>query len=341
MDVKAYTDHLLSVGLKYLASDLYILPCADHYQLSFRLQQMKIIQGELKTADAEKIILYFKYLAEMDVGERRKIQAGSTSLVVNDQSIRLRFSTVADHQQRESIVIRFLYDFQGEKSLNYFLPYQQRDLEHLMKKRGLYLFSGPIGSGKTTTMYKLAKKEALKNKQVITIEDPVEIEENLFLQLQTNEKIQITYDSLVQVSLRHRPDILIVGEIRDEQTAAAVVRGALTGHTVFSTVHAPSIEGVIARLAELGVSRSDLKQVLCALVYQRILPVRCPLCGETRCSPICDHILLEKKQAVLYDIYAGPFSNQEQIKSNWSKLLRKVWCYGYITKETYLAEAIN
>ena len=104
-------------------------------------------------------------------------------------------------------------------------------------------------------------KDLAKNQQVITIEDPVEMEQPAFLQLQINEAIEATYERLVQLCLRHRPDILIVGEIRDEQTARAVVRGALTGHTIFSTVHASDGRGVWLRLIELGVSPRRVEAV--------------------------------------------------------------------------------
>ena len=122
-----------------------------------------------------------------------------------------------------------------------------------MGGRGLYLFSGPVGSGKTSLMYKFAR-EYFKDQQVICIEDPVELVEAEFLQLQVNKVIGNDYDALIKLSLRHRPDLLIVGEIRDSQTARAVLRASLTGYTVFSIVHARSISGVVARLKELGLT---------------------------------------------------------------------------------------
>ena len=119
-------------------------------------------------------------------------------------------------------------------------------------------------------MYQLVR-EKFPDKQVITIEDPVEIKQEQMLQLQLNSDIGMTYDELIKLSLRHRPDILIIGEIRDSETARAVVRASLTGAIVFSTIHAKSIPGVYERLLELGVSKQELENSLRAIVYQRLI----------------------------------------------------------------------
>ena len=122
-------------------------------------------------------------------------------------------------------------------------------------------------------MYHLARLK-FPNQQVLTIEDPVEIKQDDMLQLQLNEAIGATYDNLIKLSLRHRPDLLIIGEIRDQATARAVIRASLTGATVFSTVHAKSISGVYARLLELGVREEELKNALQGIAYQRLIKGR-------------------------------------------------------------------
>lgn len=147
---------------------------------------------------------------------------------------------------------------------------QLPELRKKIQARGLYLFSGPVGSGKTTLMYHLAQLK-FSGQQVMSIEDPVEIKQEAMLQLQLNETIGMTYDSLIKLSLRHRPDLLIIGEIRDQETARAVVRASLTGATVFSTIHAKSVRGVYERLLELGVSEDELRMVLQGVCYQRLI----------------------------------------------------------------------
>ena len=144
------------------------------------------------------------------------------------------------------------------------------ELGEQYRQRGLYLFAGPVGSGKTTLMHELAKS-FFKGQQVMSIEDPVEIKQDDMLQLQLNEAIGLTYENLIKLSLRHRPDLLIIGEIRDSETARAVVRASLTGATVFSTIHAKSIRGVYERLLELGVSEEELAVVLQGVCYQRLI----------------------------------------------------------------------
>ena len=114
-------------------------------------------------------------------------------------------------------------------------------------------------------------KEKFSGQQVITIEDPVEIVAPDLLQFQLNEAIGNTYDSLIKLSLRHMPDLVIVGEIRDQETARAVMRASLTGYTVFSTIHAKSIAGVYARLLELGVTKEEINNSLSGVVYQRLI----------------------------------------------------------------------
>ena len=119
-------------------------------------------------------------------------------------------------------------------------------------------------------MHELAKS-LFKGQQVMSIEDPVEIKQEDMLQLQLNETIGLTYENLIKLSLRHRPDLLIIGEIRDSETARAVVRASLTGATVFSTIHAKSIRGVYERLLELGVTEEELAVVLQGVCYQRLI----------------------------------------------------------------------
>ena len=119
-------------------------------------------------------------------------------------------------------------------------------------------------------MHQLAQ-ERFADQQIMSIEDPVEIKQAGMLQLQLNEAIGLTYESLIKLSLRHRPDLLIIGEIRDAETARAVVRASLTGMTVFSTIHAKSVRGVYERLLELGVTEAELKVVLQGICYQRLI----------------------------------------------------------------------
>lgn len=164
-------------------------------------------------------------------------------------------------------------------------------------------------------MYQLVQ-EKFPDKQIITIEDPVEIQQDNMLQLQLNDEIGMTYDELIKLSLRHRPDILIIGEIRDSDTAHAVIRASLTGAVVFSTIHAKSISGVYARLLELGISQQELENSLHAVVYQRLIG-----------------------GGGVIDVAKDGF--KEHQPSNWNQKMDQLVAQGHLSKEQAAIEKIT
>ncbi|MDR2977387.1 MAG: Flp pilus assembly complex ATPase component TadA [Streptococcaceae bacterium] len=261
------SNELLQAATEISASDLYILPYFDHYQVLLRNSFSRKKIADLSEEKASALISHFKFVAGMNVGEKRRTQLGSVLYEFSDQKRRLRLSTVGNYQGQESLVIRLLHDF--NQNLEFWFQ-DDREAESLINSRGLYLFSGPVGSGKTSLMYQIALNK-FADKQVVTIEDPVEVIEPNFLQLARNDIIGNSYDDLIKLSLRHMPDLVIVGEIRDEKTARAVIRASLTGFTVFSTVHAKSIPGVWARMREVGVNEAELENALRGVLYQRLL----------------------------------------------------------------------
>ncbi|WP_122645919.1 competence type IV pilus ATPase ComGA [Enterococcus mediterraneensis] len=267
MDIEKFTDELIFFGRQERMQDLAIHPYEEHMRVLFRKNTSIHLYKELSFEDAHQVISRFKYLGKMDIGEKRKVQLGAITYRTKEFIQRLRLSTVGDYRLQESLVARFLYPL-SDDTQHFFLPEQLLIVTQQTRPTGLYLFSGPTGSGKTTLMYHLAKKE---DGQVITIEDPVEIEEPQFLQLQTNEKIQQTYDQLIQLSLRHRPDLLIIGEIRDKKTAAAAIRAALTGHKVFATIHARGVAETLDRIRDLVGENQELEHCLAGVIYQRLL----------------------------------------------------------------------
>ncbi|GAX48086.1 competence type IV pilus ATPase ComGA [Pseudolactococcus reticulitermitis] len=250
------------------ASDVYILPVKQGFSVVFRKSTQRETAQLLSEADGQSLISHFKFTAGMNVGEKRRPQLGSCLYDFGDKKFRLRLSSAGDFESRESLVIRLLHS--ADKPLAFWFDADLSQVENLVARRGLYLFSGPVGSGKTTLMHHIAKQK-FSGQQVITIEDPVEIVAPELLQFQLNETIGNTYDSLIKLSLRHMPDLVIVGEIRDQETARAVMRASLTGYTVFSTIHAKSISGVYARLLELGVTKEEIKNSLSGVVYQRLI----------------------------------------------------------------------
>jgi len=265
--VQILAQELITLAKKQGAQDIYFIPKEKIYELHMRVGDERHL---INTYDFEKlgaVISHFKFIAGMNVGEKRRSQLGSCDYQHGDKVSSLRLSTVGDYRGHESLVIRLLHD--QEQELRFWFQ-DLIELEKGFRKRGLYLFAGPVGSGKTTLMHELAKS-LFKGQQVMSIEDPVEIKQEEMLQLQLNEAIGLSYENLIKLSLRHRPDLLIIGEIRDSETARAVVRASLTGATVFSTIHAKSVRGVYERLLELGVSEDELAVVLQGVCYQRLI----------------------------------------------------------------------
>lgn len=258
---------LIAEGRTRRAQDIYIIPRKEVYDVFFRIGDERVFVRSEEPQQAASLISHFKFLAGMNVGEKRRSQLGSCDYDIGDEEVSLRLSSVGDYRGLESLVIRLLFD--GKQELTYWFDGLEQ-VKSAVSRRGLYIFAGPVGSGKTTLMHQLVN-DKFAGQQVISIEDPVEIKADHFLQLQLNESIGMTYDSLIKLSLRHRPDVLIIGEIRDTETARAVVRASLTGAIVLSTVHAKSISGVYDRLLELGVSPEEIDNCLAGVCYQRLI----------------------------------------------------------------------
>ncbi len=268
MMIKEMAQRILENAADFEVNDIYLLPVEKGFSVVFRKSTHRDNYLLLSNADGQSLISHFKFTAGMNVGEKRRPQLGACLYVFSGKKFRLRLSSAGDFENRESVVIRLLHH--ADRPLDFWFETDVQRIENLVAKRGLYLFSGPVGSGKTTLMHYIAKQK-FSGQQVITIEDPVEIVAPELLQFQLNEMIGNTYDSLIKLSLRHMPDLVIVGEIRDKETARAVMRASLTGYTVFSTIHAKSISGVYARLMELGVTREEIKNSLSGVVYQRLI----------------------------------------------------------------------
>ena len=265
--VQEIAQKIIATAKKKRAQDIYFIPKEATYELHMRIGDERCLVDSYEFNVLAAVISHFKFVAGMNVGEKRRSQLGSCDYQYDEKVSSLRLSTVGDYRGHESLVIRLLHD--EEQDLHFWFQ-DIGELGKQYRQRGLYLFAGPVGSGKTTLMHELAKS-LFKGQQVMSIEDPVEIKQEDMLQLQLNEAIGLSYENLIKLSLRHRPDLLIIGEIRDSETARAVVRASLTGATVFSTIHAKSIRGVYERLLELGVTEEELAVVLQGVCYQRLI----------------------------------------------------------------------
>ena len=270
MTIEHDFNNLMADAVRKRVSDIYLLPQGEKYFLKMRSQNRISLYAQLTVIEGRKWLNYCKFRADMAISEHRRPQVGALNWFVGDHSYSLRLSTVGNFDEKESLVIRIIYPLVGLAE-NVYLKESVDSLNRLVAQRGLILFAGPTGSGKTTSIYQIAQQYVDDN-FIMTIEDPVEIAEPRFLQLQVNDKAQMGYEELIKVGLRHRPDIFIIGEIRDAATARAAIRSALSGHLVFSTVHAQSPLGILRRLNQLGIESDYITQAVTGLVYQRLIP---------------------------------------------------------------------
>lgn len=268
MRIKDAVNNLIEEAITKHASDIFFLLRENNLLVNLRTIKGITKQTQYAVNEGKELINFLKFAAQMDIAEHRRPQVGAFEYEFQAKTYFLRLSSIGDFNDCESLVIRIIYQIDRSR---YFFNSQIDQLKALTEKRGLLITSGPTGSGKTTTMYNLAKI-AGQNKVVMTIEDPVEIHEASFIQTQVNLTADITYSGLLEAALRHRPDILIIGEIRNAITARLAVDAALSGHLVLATVHAKSTLQTISRLESLNISTADLFNCLTAVSYQRLLP---------------------------------------------------------------------
>ncbi|HET7579764.1 MAG TPA: competence type IV pilus ATPase ComGA [Bacillales bacterium] len=309
-DVEAKSQSLLKEALGSGASDIHLIPRRNDALVRLRIDQELTDTDTLSNRFSEKLISHFKFLAGMDIGEKRRPQNGALDMKIRHQSINLRLSTLPT-PFGESLVLRILPQEQSyslsELSL---FPQTTRQLLTLMNPlNGFILITGPTGSGKTTLLYTLLNEAVERfNRQVITFEDPIEKKSDQFVQMQVNEKADITYAQGFKSILRHDPDVIMIGEIRDAETAHLAVRAAMTGHLVLSTLHTSDSVGCVYRLLEFGIPLSYLEQTLTSVIAQRLVSLVCPYCGEV-CRPEC-RMRRKTRRLGLFEILSGhPLEN--------------------------------
>lgn len=258
---------LLRLALKYQATDIHFTNYQNETKIEMRIND--IIRPVRTERGDYKLIRYLQYLANLDVGNLLKPQTGQFEWFIDNLNLSLRFALISDTKM-ENGVLRILNDRHLVKLDKLSSDVDQNEFfkQIINLRNGLFITSGPTGSGKTTTLYSML--ESVHNKKIFTIEDPVEIHTEGFVQIGINPAIGFGYDEAIKQVLRHDPDIIMVGEIRDEITAKMAIRAANTGHLVLSTIHAPNCLLSIERMLELGVSRFQLENVLVGLTSQRL-----------------------------------------------------------------------
>lgn len=262
---------ILRLAIKHQASDIHLTLKGHEMIIEMRINDK---MAKIKTQKGDnRLIRYLQYLANLDVGRILVPQTGQFEMVVDGTMLSLRFALINNYNFSNG-VLRILNSSLkiNPKRLSVY-QFQNEMLARMMREPyGLILFSGPTGSGKTTTMYSLLNDVA--NSKIYTIEDPIEVYSEKYVQLQVNEAIGLDYASGVRQILRHDPDIIMIGEIRDEKAAKMAVVAANTGHLVLSTIHSSTSASVITRMNELGVNEQHLLEMLICSINQRMIQTK-------------------------------------------------------------------
>lgn len=273
---------ILSQAIKERASDIHIEPFQKELKVRYRIDGVLYHRFAPPKRYQSAIVSRLKVMAKLDIAEKRLPQDGRIPIKIADKEIDIRVSIIPTGFG-ERVVLRLL-----DKS-NLLLgleeiglsPEQLHTMEDLIhRSHGIILVTGPTGSGKTTTLYAALSRINSPDKNIITIEDPVEYQILGIGQIQVNPKIGLTFAHGLRSVLRHDPDVILVGEIRDPETAEIAIQAALTGHLVFSTLHTNDAASAATRLVDMGIEPFLVASVVRAIVAQRLIRVICPDCKE-------------------------------------------------------------
>lgn len=277
---------LISDAVEKGASDIHIEPGLREAVVRQRVDGVLRETGRLGASEAVAVISRIKVLSDLDIAEHRRPQDGATRLPVAGRNIDLRVSVVpTDHG--ESLAVRLLDPRAGLRALDdlgFSAELAQMLAVALDRPNGLVLVTGPTGSGKTTTLYAGLRRLAGGDRKILTIEDPIEYRLPGVSQSQVNPAIGLDFSEALRSFLRHDPDVIMVGEIRDAKTARTAVQAALTGHLVLSTLHTNDAPGAVVRLIDMGIEPFLVASTLAGAFAQRLVRTRCAACAGSGCA---------------------------------------------------------
>jgi general secretion pathway protein E len=281
--IKTAVNHIFHYALEQRASDIHIEPKRNVSMVRFRIDGALHTIYNLPKAVHSAIVARIKFLSRLDIAEKRRPQDGRIKIgEKSGRDVEIRVSTIPV-SFGEKAVLRILDSelmFQQVDALGF----SKRDMEvynsFISSPHGIILVTGPTGSGKSTTLYSTLKEIATPEKNIVTVEDPVEMVHEEFNQIAVQPLIDVTFTTILRSILRQDPDIIMIGEIRDKETAAHAVQAAMTGHLVFSTLHTNDAVASIARLRDLGLQPFMIATTLLGCMAQRLVKTICPSCAE-------------------------------------------------------------
>src|SRR2546427_661960 len=275
-------DMIISEGILSRASDIHVEPEEGGVAVRYRIDGVLRQVMKIPRAAGLPLISRIKIMSQLDIADRLRPQDGRARVSVNGQPIDLRVSTLPA-SQGEKVVIRVLDSRATVKSLDSLglNPIESEHIKRLLEyHEGIVLVTGPTGSGKTTTLYSCINQIKSEGVNIVTVEDPVEYRMQGIVQVQVQEKAGLTFASALRSILRQDPNVVLIGEIRDRETAQIAVQASLTGHLVLSTLHTNDAANAVTRLVDIGVEAYKIAAALRGVVAQRLMRKLCPTCKE-------------------------------------------------------------
>jgi len=278
-DAVKLLDQIVRLAVSHRASDIHLEPKHDRLQVRVRVDGALVEVQGIESAAGAQVVSRVKVLAKMDIAERRLPQDGQIAVELGTSRVSMRASTFPS-AQGEKVVLRILSGAQLHPFANLGLdPKDQQLLRDIIQRpQGFLVTSGPTGSGKTSTLYAFLELIDTSDVNVVTLEDPIEVELYGITQGQVNTRTGFTFAAGLRSILRQDPDVILVGEMRDSETAAIAMQAALTGHFVLSTLNTSDTVETVARLVDLGVEPWIVANALSAVIVQRLVRVVCHHC---------------------------------------------------------------
>ena len=305
--VTALSDLIFMDGIRRNATDIHITPASDIIHVFYRIDGVLQYGHGLPRIVHAGVVSRIKILSKLDIAETRLPQDGSFTFGFLNKGYDIRVSTVPTIYG-ENVVMRILAGtgtLLRLKKLG-FDEHNVKTIRSLFQKPyGVILIAGPTGSGKTTTLYAALREINLLERNVITVEDPVEYKLSLTKQSQVNEKTGYDFAFAARNFMRQDPDVMLIGEIRDEETARIAVRTSITGHLVLSTIHSNDAVTAIPRLLDLKVDKFLVSSSLLAIIAQRLVRKICPFCKTVHALSDSEHELLEERKIQIDKTYKG------------------------------------
>ena len=275
---------MIDLAVRQRASDIHIEPMEEYIRIRFRIDGVLQKKAKYNVSVLPAIIARIKIIGGMDISEKRKPQDGRITQVVDHVEYDIRVS-ILPTVFGEKVVMRLTAKMAltREKSQLGLKPYELEQFDYIIRNpHGILLVTGPTGSGKSTTLYTALSELNTNDVNIITVEDPVEANIDGINQVQVNTKAELTFASALRSILRQDPDIIMIGEIRDTETAAIAVQAAITGHLVVSTLHTNSAASSVTRLEDMGIESYLIADSVVGIIAQRLVRRLCPVCKKKK-----------------------------------------------------------